>query len=198
MPLKKSVRVKKSTRWNKSPRMKKLTSLTGETGTWATALVVMCVMAAALLFAAHQAPDPADSASSDVELQPAEPRVVANRATPAVTPVAVNASVVDSPAKPLEPKSPVTITGCLERVNKTFRLKDTSGVDVPKARSWKSGFLKKGPASVEIVDAGNRLKLRDHVGQRVSVTGTLVDREIRGRSLQRVAASCGESSRAKT
>jgi len=34
------------------------------------------------------------------------------------------------------------------------------------------------------------LKLPGHVGQRVSVTGVLVDREMQGHSLQRVAASC--------
>ena len=86
--------------------------------------------------------------------------------------------------------TPVTITGCLERNAETFRLKDTAGEAAPKARSWKSGFLRKGSASIAIVDAANRVKLPSHVGQRVSVTGTLVDREMRVRSLQRVAASC--------
>jgi hypothetical protein len=84
----------------------------------------------------------------------------------------------------------VTVTGCLERHDETFRLKDTTGLDAPKSRSWRSGFLKKGSASIEVVDAANRLKLTDHIGQRVSVTGVLVDREIRLRSLQRVKTSC--------
>ena len=87
----------------------------------------------------------------------------------------------------------VTITGCLERDNDTFRLKDTTGADAPKARSWKSGFLKKGAASIEIVDAANRLKLSNHIGQRVSVTGMLLDREMQARSLQLVGASCSQS-----
>src|SRR5437016_369288 len=81
----------------------------------------------------------------------------------------------------------VTITGCLERNAEAFRLKDTAGASAPKARSWKSGFLKKGSATVAVIDAGNRVKLPTHVGQRVSVTGTLVDREMQVRSLQRVA-----------
>jgi hypothetical protein len=85
---------------------------------------------------------------------------------------------------------PVTITGCLERDSDAFRLKDTAGQNAPKARSWKSGFLKKGSASIDVVDAANRLKLTDHVGERVSVTGVLADREIHVRSLRRVAASC--------
>ena len=87
----------------------------------------------------------------------------------------------------------VTITGCLERGNDTFRLRDTTGADAPKARSWKSGFLKKGAASIEIVDAANRLKLSNHIGQRVSVTGMLLDREMQARSLQLVGASCSQS-----
>jgi len=90
--------------------------------------------------------------------------------------------------------APVTITGCLERNADTFRLKDTAGDNAPRSRSWKSGFMKKGPAPVDVVDASNRAKLASHVGQRVSVTGTLVDREMQVRSLQRVATSCSAKS----
>ena len=84
----------------------------------------------------------------------------------------------------------VTITGCLERDNDRFRLRDTTGGDAPKGRSWKSGFLKKGSASIQIVDAANRLKLANHIGQRVSVTGMLLDREMQARLLQRVGTPC--------
>ena len=91
----------------------------------------------------------------------------------------------------------VTITGCLERSDAAYRLKDTSGADAPKTRSWKSGFLKKNAATIEIVDPAKRLKLSDHVGQRVSVSGTLADREITARSLQRVSASCTTGSKVK-
>jgi hypothetical protein len=90
--------------------------------------------------------------------------------------------------------APVTITGCLERDDETFRLKDTSGADAPRSRSWKSAFLTKGPAAVEVVDASRRLKLTNHVGQRISVTGTLSDGEMQIRSLRRIAASCKNSS----
>jgi hypothetical protein len=86
--------------------------------------------------------------------------------------------------------APVTITGCLERDDETFRLKDTSGADAPRTRSWKSAFLKKGSAPVEVVDASKRLKLTNHIGQRVSVTGTLSDGEMRVRSMRRIAATC--------
>jgi hypothetical protein len=93
---------------------------------------------------------------------------------------------------------PVTITGCLEQNDDRFRLKDTSGDNAPKSRSWKSGFLRKGPAPIQIVDASHRLKLTDHVGKRVTVTGVLVDREMRARSVQRVAPSCTTDSKVKT
>jgi hypothetical protein len=103
-----------------------------------------------------------------------------------VTPTAGEAA-----AKARAPKAaPVTITGCLERSDDNFRLKDTAGVDAPKSRSWKSGFLKKGPKPIDVIDASHRLKLGDHVGQRVTVTGVLVDREMQVRSLKRVAPSC--------
>jgi hypothetical protein len=90
--------------------------------------------------------------------------------------------------------APVTIAGCLERDDETFRLKDTSGADAPRSRSWKSAFLKKGSAPVEVVDASKRMKLTNHVGQRVSVTGTLSDGEMQIRSLRRIAASCKNTS----
>ncbi len=84
----------------------------------------------------------------------------------------------------------VTIAGCLEKHGSRFRLTDTSGADAPTSRSWKSAFFKKAAASVDLVDAANRTKLAGHVGQRVSVTGTLDDREMQVMSLQRAAGSC--------
>ncbi len=85
----------------------------------------------------------------------------------------------------------VTINGCLERDGNTFRLKDIEGEDAPKTRSWKSGFLRKGKPKIDVVDAtNNRLRLTEHVGQRVSLTGMLEDREMQARSVTRVAAYC--------
>jgi hypothetical protein len=113
---------------------------------------------------------------------------------PAAPAVAPHAGDAESETKDRQQSAPVTITGCLERDADTFRLRDTAGDNAPKARNWKSGFLKKGPAAIHVLDNGNRMKLPTHVGQRVSVTGTLVDREMQVRSLQRVAASCGAKS----
>jgi hypothetical protein len=86
----------------------------------------------------------------------------------------------------------VTLTGCLARSDDEFRLNDTTGVNAPKARSWKSGFLAKRSASVSIVPASGDLPLVKHVGQRVTVSGTLIDREMRVRTLRRVSSSCDD------
>jgi hypothetical protein len=85
-----------------------------------------------------------------------------------------------------------TIIGCLELDDETFRLKDTEGDEAPKARSWKSGFLRRSNTAVEVVDVADRLRLSTHVGHRISLTGTLIDREIQARSVKMVAASCDD------
>ncbi|HKE85533.1 MAG TPA: hypothetical protein VKB50_17345 [Vicinamibacterales bacterium] len=85
----------------------------------------------------------------------------------------------------------VTIAGCLAKDGDMFRLKDTTGAYAPRSRSWKSAFLRKSSSPVGIVDASRRLRLRSHVGERVSVTGRLVGGEMQVRSLRRVASSCG-------
>jgi hypothetical protein len=87
------------------------------------------------------------------------------------------------------PAPPTTITGCLAFDAGAYRLKDATGTDAPKSRSWKSGFLRKRSATLEVVDAG-ALGLPNYVGQRVEVTGTLVEREMQARSLHRLAQSC--------
>jgi hypothetical protein len=98
--------------------------------------------------------------------------------------------VIEPAPAPVEQAALVTITGCLDSDRDTFTLKDTSGVDAPSTRNWKTGFLRKRRASIEIVDTPSGLSLRDHVGHRVSLTGNLVDRDMQVRSLRRVAASC--------
>lgn len=97
-----------------------------------------------------------------------------------------------SPATVNEEATPSgsTITGCIESDEGTFWLKDTSGDDAPRARSWKSGFFKKRSVRVELQDPSHTLRLGSYVGQRVSASGTLIDREMRARSLRRIAGSC--------
>jgi len=84
----------------------------------------------------------------------------------------------------------VTISGCLQARDGSFWLKDASGTNAPKARSWKSGFLKKHAEPVQIVDATKALQLSNYVAQRVTATGTLANRTMQARSLERVAGSC--------
>ena len=167
----------------------------------AIGIVVICMLAAAMLFAAYKSSAPADSKQATAKQATAKP-------TPKPTPKQASARSDAKPATRTAGSVPaetsvaqaevaestsVTITGCLERNDETFRLKDTSGTDAPRSRSWKSAFLKKGNASVDVVDSTNRLKMDDYVGQRVSLTGTLVDREMQARRVQRVATSCDKA-----
>jgi len=113
-----------------------------------------------------------------------------------------NAPAKELPAQPLgvgstavatsgfEKTDHATVTGCLEASDGGFRLKDTSGVDALKSRSWKSGFLKKSSPTIEMIDAANTLQLPSHVGQRVSVTGSLADRTMQAGTLHTLSPSC--------
>jgi hypothetical protein len=109
-------------------------------------------------------------------------------------PVAAIERAVDEPQAEREPEqepdrtTPVTITGCLERDEGAFRLTDASGANAPTARSWKSGFLRKRPAHIDLADAVGTLGLRNHIGRRVAATGTLIDRELRAHSVRPVGS----------
>ena len=159
----------------------------------AKVVAVIGVLSTGVLMAGAMARARQEAAFAHAATTPAAAPAVASR----IEAAAIDANVpVTEPVAAERPQqtAAVTITGCLERNDETFRLKDTAGASAPKARSWKSGFLKKSSATIAVVDASNRVKLPTHVGQRVSVTGTLVDREMQVRSLQRVAASCSVKS----
>jgi hypothetical protein len=87
--------------------------------------------------------------------------------------------------------TPVTITGCLEvSVNQDeFRLTDTEGVDAPRSRSWRMGFLKKRSTPVALVEAPDRVALQTHVGRRVAATGLLTSHDLKVSAL-RVVGPC--------
>jgi hypothetical protein len=220
-----SIRSKESVRAKKSVRHR--SGLNAET----MVLVMIGVVAAATLIAAHQPPQHAGVATVAASLEPKaeirsataaaqpEPRksvVVTN--VPAATHATSNKVAADalrantasfelvkhtavqppakapageSAAKADVPESaPVIITGCLAFDGDTFQLQDTSGVDAPKSRSWKSGFLRKRSTSISISDAANSLTLSNYVGQRVAASGILINRDMQVRSLQRVAPAC--------
>jgi hypothetical protein len=197
MPVKRSIRIKKQ------PRVDKFKPTRSARAAWWTSKrsaigAVVCIAAALMLIVLLRSPHSADTqhraeaqiARADIAVPTAssEKSALANDPTYTVPPVSV----------PVEPQADekiarVTITGCLERSDESFRLTNTSGATAPTSRSWKSAFLKKRPATIEVVDSVKRLNLRNHVGQRVTVTGTLVDREMRVGSLQRVASSCSSA-----
>ena len=88
--------------------------------------------------------------------------------------------------------SPVTITGCLEMsVDATeFRLTDTDGVEAPRSRSWRSGFLKKQSATIALVEQPDAHELQAQVGKRVAATGLLTSRSLKVSALRIVTPSC--------
>jgi hypothetical protein len=98
-----------------------------------------------------------------------------------------------SPAATSDAVSPaITMSGCLEATvdGDQFRLTDVEGTDAPKARSWKSGFLRKRSAPVDLVELSDPVGLRKYVGRRMVATGQLSGRELRVRSLQAAGAPC--------
>ncbi len=156
---------------------------------------------------AEQAPQPLKA----VQPKPAP----AKAAKPAAAPKAVVASAAAQPADATPPvaDTPVmesraesrtvdatrqqdeesiatTIGGCLVRDDGMFKLKDTDGAHAPKSRSWKSGFIKKNSARIELIDAGQRVDFKSHVGYRVNVSGMLVDREMQVRSIKGGTERC--------
>ena len=180
----------------KSLKRDRKVGLTSAIGPKATTALVLITIAGGLWYGSHQRLAAKAKASTSVETE-AQPEMGADPAAPAPlkAPVAkVHGTTTpppDTSASTKLAKAPVTtLEGCLERTGDAFRLKDTSGVDAPKARSWKSGFLKKGAASVDVLDPAESLGLANRVGTRVSVSGTLVDRQIQARAIHRVASSC--------
>jgi hypothetical protein len=179
----------------KSTRAKKRGGLTSALGPKATTALVICVLAGGLTVGARQqyqqqmkAKDLAATMAPDGAGNDNAPAASSRPSKAVVSTSISNASI--APAAKTSANRAVTVTGCLEKSDEGYRLKDTSGAAAPKSRSWKSGFLKKGAASVDVVDASHSLALNSEVGRRVAVTGPLTDRELRAQSVQRVAASC--------
>jgi len=200
MPVKKAKRSKTSPVAKKKPPRAKAKG--GSVGVGVFAVALMSVTLVAVMIAARESSDaPAKIAASNpgpevsieapaTKVSPAKSPGIVPSETPTAGVVSTGDPGVESATASAAKKSPVTIAGCLVRADEAFRLKDTSGADAPRARSWKSGFLKRGSAAVDLVESGNGLKLRDNVGKRVSVTGMLNDRQMRVQSVRPVAPSC--------
>ena len=192
MPSNKSVRAKKAAPASKAAPAARAAAPTSKSvatnvwSAWAIAGAIVAVVIVAALFAARE-PAPVRAAAVVDGPQPAT--------APSTAPVKrvadrKVADAVDPPAASARIPGSVDVTGCLQRDKTVFVLKDTAGA-APRSRSWKTGFLKKSSASIELTDTGHAAHLSDHVGQRVSVTGTLIDREMHVQSVRRLAATCG-------
>jgi hypothetical protein len=203
MRSKKSERLPKSSRVSKSAHPRKPAGAkesSGLDGVFATVavLLVICVVGAAMVIAREPSDGPTATVSQPETATAAAPKTIEGPKSSApartMTPDANVTPAKSSDEKPVEQasstKAPVTITGCLARDGSDFRLTNTRGVAAPKARSWKSGFLRKSTASIAVVDLSKTQYLPTYVGQRVGVTGVLVDRQMRVQSIWRVAGSC--------
>lgn len=189
MPVKRSIRMKTRPRTKVSKRAARTAWWTGKP---AIAAAIVCAIAAMIVVLVPQRPHAAMGVKkTDATIARVDP----TETTPRGPEMATLPTAPPSPAPAVEPApdtkvARVTIEGCLERADDTFRLTDTAGTNAPTSRSWKSAFLKKRPATIEVSDAVKRVNLASHVGQRVSVTGTMVDRQMRIGSLQRISPSC--------
>jgi len=85
----------------------------------------------------------------------------------------------------------VTVTGCLESSGSNgFRLTDTDGIEAPRSRSWRSGFLRKRSTAVNLVAPPDPYTLQTELGQRIAATGQLTDRQLRVTSVQVIGTRC--------
>jgi hypothetical protein len=154
--------------------------------------VVTLAAVGAIVIIAHQAEPKASAAPSvkpAVTSQPAPVASTAKSATSVKGKTSKGGTTANGKGVVQTPEI-VTITGCLEEKNDGFRLKDTSGTDAPKSRSWKTLGITKHASTVSVVDTTKKLKLASHVGERVSVTGAMLDKEIQLKSMKAVAPSC--------
>ena len=199
MPVKKATRSKATAASKKSPAAARASSNTTapskrQFGAGAMLVTAMCVTGAVIVIAAREMTPSTRAASAEART---EAGVATTQPKPMVSSTIVDVSAMSTTKPETEASktsaansAPVTIFGCLEQSNETYRLTDTDGVDAPKSRSWKTGFLKKGAATVEVVDPGHRVRLSSHVGHRVGVTGTLNEKQLQARSIRKISSSC--------
>lgn len=184
----------KKTRWiAKSPKRGKKIGLTSAIGFRATWTVLILTAIVGLGYGSHQRLSAkARTAPPAAETMAPDPSSTTTKSPVTNTHDGTTPSAPEGTSAAAKPAKvpPTTIEGCLERNGESFRLKDTSGTDAPKSRSWKSGFLKKGASTVDVLDASDSLGLANRVGTRVSVTGTLVDKQMQAHAIHRVASSC--------
>lgn len=200
MPSKRSTRVaaKPATKRLKKPFALKAFRMTHFTVTRPVAIgiIITCIVGTALLIVATTS-EPTSAASAVpgqplVAIAPTEHAPIATPVHPAskVEKRSPEATVGTTTVGTVEDEDVATVEGCLLQDGDQFRLKNTSGEDAPRGRSWKSAFLRKGSKSIDVIDHNSRLNLARHVGERVTITGTLDGHQLQGTSLTRAAESC--------
>lgn len=98
---------------------------------------------------------------------------------------------VSAAEKPAAKGTPVTLTGCLRADGDHYKLTSLQGDNIPKSRTWKSGYLKKSTREYQVVTTTPAVKLKDHVNHQVTLTGTADGGwQLRARSVKHVAPSC--------
>jgi hypothetical protein len=95
------------------------------------------------------------------------------------------------PRTDAKPVAESTYVGCLrsEEDGRKLVLTEVGGRDVPQSRNWKTMFVTKKAAKLEVRPAGT-LALRQHVGQTVQVSGRRVDDRLAARSVKVVGTTC--------
>jgi hypothetical protein len=97
------------------------------------------------------------------------------------------------PAKPAPPATPsLTLTGCLHADGAKFMLSDMPENQTPKGRNWKTAYVMKTGKDVEVTPASSSVKLKDHVGHKIAITGVRNGDETHftARAIKHVAATC--------
>ena len=160
----------------------------------AIGLIALCIVVPAVLLALRSSEPTTAAAEPSVATEAAAATRVdtADQPSPVVATsltATATAPISGSPQLATD-ETPVIIEGCLIKRDQGFRLKDTAGTAAPRGRSWKSGFLHRGARAVDVMDARHRLNLSSHLGERVSVTGTLDDARLQAQSIKRTAESC--------
>ena len=134
----------------------------------------LAVLLATVQITSAQSKTPVKAPAKAAPAKPAPAKAAPAKAAPAKAVAAkpVPAKVAAAPVAvvPVDPNT-VTMIGCLESDGSNYRLADVQGNQAPKGRSWKTGFITKKTKNIDLVGAPASLKLQDHIGRKVSVSG---------------------------
>ena len=140
-----------------------------------------------------QSKTPAKAPAKAAPAKPAPAKAAPAKAAPAKATAAkaAPAKVAAAPVVAVVPVDPNTVTmiGCLESDGSNYRLADVQGNLAPKGRSWKTGFVTKKTKNIDLVGVPASLKLQDHVGRKVSVSGLRDDEtHLKARSIRQLGS----------